>query len=294
MTEMIGPRLSDADFFGRIDTTRPGLEGIPEAVAHGDFATARRLFAAEVRRTLEPERFFRIQREFRGAHFMKEGETPEQAGERILSGELISCSTPHQFEGEVDWFINPTFNQYKEWTWQLSRHSEWGILAERYRATGDERFAAGVRPLFRELGASGARAGERRRRRDPLLAHHRGGHPHGRRVAVGAAQLLHVAAFHRRRARRLVQIGLGARLAAAQLPPHRQLADHGDERPGADRHPLPAVPRRPGLERIRLRPHGRGAGCADLSRRLAGRAIHRLSPGGHQQLPVVDRRVQRV
>ena len=105
MAEMIGPRLSDADFFGKlgtsgsIDTTRPGLEGIPEAVAHGDFATARRLFAAEVRRTLQPERFFRIQREFRGAHFMKEGETPEQAGERILSGELISCSTPHQFEG---------------------------------------------------------------------------------------------------------------------------------------------------------------------------------------------------
>ncbi|MCU0504071.1 MAG: heparinase II/III family protein, partial [Anaerolineae bacterium] len=142
MTEMIGPRLSDADFFHSIDTTRPGLEGIPEAVAHGDFATAHRLFAAEVRRTLEPERFFRIQREFRGAHFMKEGETAEQAGERILAGELISCSTPHQFVGEVDWFINPTFNQYKEWTWQLSRHSEWGILAERYRATGDERFAA--------------------------------------------------------------------------------------------------------------------------------------------------------
>ena len=133
--------LREARYERQIDTTRPGLEGIPEAVAHGDFATARRLFAAEVRRTLQPERFFRIQREFRGAHFMKEGETPEQAGERILSGELISCSTPHQFEGEVDWFINPTFNQYKEWTWQLSRHSEWGILAERYRATGDERFA---------------------------------------------------------------------------------------------------------------------------------------------------------
>jgi len=148
MESVIGPRLSDADFFGKIgkigsiDTTRPGLEGIPEAVAHGDFAAARQLFAAEVRRCLEPERFLRIQREFRGAHFMKEGETPEQAGERILSGELISCSTPHQFAGEVDWFINPTFNRYKEWTWQLSRHSEWGILAERYRATGDERFAA--------------------------------------------------------------------------------------------------------------------------------------------------------
>ncbi len=149
MTETIGPRLSDADFFAKIDTTRPGLEGIPAAVAQGDFATARRLFAAEVRRTLRPERFLRIEREFRGAHFMKEGETVEEAAERILTGELISCGTPHRFTGEVDWFSNPTFNQYREWTWQLSRHPEWAILAERYRATGDERYAEAFVRFFR-------------------------------------------------------------------------------------------------------------------------------------------------
>src|SRR5512136_2977076 len=127
---LVGPRLSDADFFDKIDTARPGLEGIPGVVARGDFAMARKLFAAEVRRTLQPERFLTVPREFRGAHFMVPGETAEQAAERILQGELISCSTPFKFEGEVDWFSNPTFNQYKEWTWQLSRHSEWGILAE--------------------------------------------------------------------------------------------------------------------------------------------------------------------
>ncbi len=137
----IGPRLSDAEFFDKIDTARPSLQDIPQAVAQGDWATARRLFAAEVRQTLRPERFFQIKRTFRGSHFMYEGETVEQAAERILSGELISCSTPHCFGETVDWFINPTFNQYKEWTWQLSRHSEWGILAQRYRETGDERFA---------------------------------------------------------------------------------------------------------------------------------------------------------
>ena len=138
---MIGPRLSDEDFFQKIDSRRPGLEEIPAAVENGDFGLARRLFAAEARRTLQPERFFRTQREFRGYNFMKPDETPEQAAERILRGELISCSTPHQFEGTVDWFSNPTFNQYKEWTWQLSRHPEWALLGERYRATGEERFA---------------------------------------------------------------------------------------------------------------------------------------------------------
>lgn len=146
---LVGPRLSDERFFGElVDTSRPGLEGIPAAVARGDYAEARRLFAAEVRRTLQPKRFFRIPRQFRGTSFMYEGETAAEAAERILRLELISTSTPHQFQGEVDWFANPTYNQYREWTWQLSRHPEWAILAERYRETGDERYAECFVRLF--------------------------------------------------------------------------------------------------------------------------------------------------
>jgi hypothetical protein len=146
---MIGPRITDTDFFQKIDPTRPGLEGIPAAVTAGDFALARKLFAAEVRASLQPERFFKIEREFRGSHFMKEGETALQAAERIVQGELISCSTPFQFVGEVDWFSNPTFNQYKEWTWQLSRHPEWAILGECYRQSGDERYAKSFVDYFK-------------------------------------------------------------------------------------------------------------------------------------------------
>ena len=146
---MIGPRLSDADFFQKIDTSRSGLEGIPAAVAAGDFGLARRLFAAEARQRLQPERFFKTKREFHSTRFMKPDETVAQAAERIISGELISCSTPYIFTGEVDWFINPTFNQYKEWTWQLSRHPEWALLAERYHETGDERFTESFVRYFR-------------------------------------------------------------------------------------------------------------------------------------------------
>ena len=138
---LIGPRITDADFFAQIDPTFPEMQKVVQAAACSDYATARRLFASAARASLQPERFFQINRAFRGRWFMYEGETPEQAAARILRGELISCSTPHTFTGEVDWFSNPTFNQYKEWTWQLSRHPEWGILAERYRATGDERYA---------------------------------------------------------------------------------------------------------------------------------------------------------
>lgn len=145
----IGPRLTDAEFYARIDTSRPGLEGIPDAVAERDFAAARRLFAAEARRSLHPERLLRIQRAFRGHSYMRKDETVAEAAERILSGELISCSTPHRFQGEADWTVNPTFNRYREWTWQLSRHPEWALLAERYRETGDERFAEAFVRFFK-------------------------------------------------------------------------------------------------------------------------------------------------
>ena len=59
MTTEHGPRLTDAQFFSeKIDTIRPGLEAIPDAVAAGDFALARQLFAADVRATLNPEHYF--------------------------------------------------------------------------------------------------------------------------------------------------------------------------------------------------------------------------------------------
>lgn len=147
---VVGPRLTDAEFFGQlIDTERPGLEMIPAAVEAGDFSSARSIFAAEVRRTLQPEKLLSNQRWYGSMGTMYPGETREEMAERALRLELISCGTPHQFTGEVDWFINPTFNQYREWTWQLSRHPEWAVLGERYRETGDERFAEGFVRLFR-------------------------------------------------------------------------------------------------------------------------------------------------
>ncbi|HLV34624.1 MAG TPA: alginate lyase family protein [Spirillospora sp.] len=147
---LTGPRLTDFDFFTQvIDTTRPGLEAIPALVKQGDFAAARRVFAAEARASLQPERYLATVRPGRRENtYMYPGESFEEAAERILRLELISCGVPMKFEGDVDWFANPTYNQYREWTWQLSRHWEWDVLAELYRQNPDERYAAGFVRLF--------------------------------------------------------------------------------------------------------------------------------------------------
>jgi hypothetical protein len=78
----IGPRLSDHDFFNRVlDTSQPELSPIREAAIEEAYATARSLFAAYVRRTVQPDRFFTIERQFRGSNFMYPGESLEEAAE---------------------------------------------------------------------------------------------------------------------------------------------------------------------------------------------------------------------
>ncbi len=53
-----------------------------------------------------------------------------------------SCGIPFHFKDrKIDWESNPTYNQYKEWPWQLSRHPEFTTLAEYYTYTKDEAVA---------------------------------------------------------------------------------------------------------------------------------------------------------
>ena len=48
----------------------------------------------------------------------------------------------HTFDGEIDWFFNPTeFTSHdNEWTWSLYRHIYWQPLARAYALTKDEKY----------------------------------------------------------------------------------------------------------------------------------------------------------
>ncbi|WP_171647168.1 heparinase II/III family protein [Paenibacillus phytorum] len=148
-THLTGPLVSDYEFFtNSIDMNLPGLEDFKKAVECEDSKNMRRLFAAHVRKSLRPDLYFSIpNHELQNAFYLP-GETMEEMGERILSLKLVSNGTPHQFTGKVDWSVNPTFNQYKEWTWQLNRHWDWEVLARLYRGTGAESYAEGLVNLF--------------------------------------------------------------------------------------------------------------------------------------------------
>ena len=137
--KLTGPLLTDSVFFVEcLDCTQPGLEGIPTAAAAGDFTACRKQFAAYARTALNTEAFFR------GVSEKQTNiNTLVEAAERACRNVLTSVGTSFDFgEGPIDWYSNPTFNKYPEWTWQLSRHPDIVNLAKAYHMTGEARYAS--------------------------------------------------------------------------------------------------------------------------------------------------------
>ena len=132
--------MTDSAFFAEcLDDTQPGLEGITDAAAVGDFAKCRKQFGAYARKALNVDAFFRG---FSEKSKQVNEESLIKAAELACRNVLTSVGTSYDFgDGPIDWYSNPTFNKYPEWTWQLSRHPDAVNLAKAYRMTGEERYA---------------------------------------------------------------------------------------------------------------------------------------------------------
>ena len=135
--------VTDERFFcEEIDQSVKGLEGIGDRFKTEGLSAAEKQFADFIRGFLTPEKYFRIPYYGRENSWARKDEDDFQAAERILTGELCSVGYFTKFPDtkSVIWDSNPTANEYKEWTWQLSRHHEWRCLGRCYRETGDERY----------------------------------------------------------------------------------------------------------------------------------------------------------
>jgi len=137
-------------FCEELNTSVPGLEGIDQVFRNEGTAAAEKQFADFIRGYLKPEMYFRIPYYGRENAWARKDEDDFQAAERILTGELCSVGYFTKFPDtkSVKWRENPTANQYKEWTWQLSRHHEWRCLGRCYRETGDERYTQAFIDFF--------------------------------------------------------------------------------------------------------------------------------------------------
>ena len=144
-----GTKLTDGEFFGSLINTRiSGLENIALCANRGDYREARKILADYVRENLEPDIFFSAKQYFLTDHCMADGETDRQAADRICRYKFVVCGMPYQFEDEMDWNHNPTFNEYQQWPVGLNRHYEFCFLAKAYNETGNKKYAECFAGLF--------------------------------------------------------------------------------------------------------------------------------------------------
>lgn len=144
--------MKEEEFFHTcLNLDYDGMEAVKKEVCIGNYDGAKKELAAHIRKRLSPDRFFTIPYEKPENYFKLSGETDEQACQRLVKGEtMVSVGVPCSFgePGKIDWRANPTFNQYKEWTWQFNRHHELKLLAHQYNQVKDERYAAAAARLF--------------------------------------------------------------------------------------------------------------------------------------------------
>ncbi|MBO5109843.1 MAG: alginate lyase family protein [Clostridia bacterium] len=119
----------------------PGLENLGKIYETEGTAAAEKCFADYVRANLPYDKFFSMPYAPDENEWRMKGEDDLVTGEKILALNIMSCKHAHQYEGGVvDWNLNPTYNGFPEWTYQVNRHHEWRLLGKLYRETGDERY----------------------------------------------------------------------------------------------------------------------------------------------------------
>ena len=127
----------------------PGFPGIEDVLGSNSFVPS---FSSFIRDYLDAtrDRFFSIPYEVPENVYKLPGESDKAACDRIAEGTLVSVGIPSAFGStkNVDWHSNPTYNGYKEWTWQLSRHNDIKLLAHEYMLTGDKKYSSAASDLI--------------------------------------------------------------------------------------------------------------------------------------------------
>lgn len=133
-----GQELTDVFFFKAINLDYPGLESVKVSVERGNYSDAKKKYIAYIKNRRNPVWLF----DWRMTLSEKRNTAANiQEADRYAKNELVSCGIWHQFGNKVNWKLNPTNNNYNEWTWQLNRHTFWLTMGRAYWRTGDERYA---------------------------------------------------------------------------------------------------------------------------------------------------------
>lgn len=121
------------ELLDRLDYTIPGMEAAGRLYHDKKYEECMAATAEHFRTRTSPGYLFT-------AEDLKQLDDPltlTEAGE-VMEHRIYG----HHFEGEIDWFFNPTdeTSRDNEWSWSLYRHVYWQPLARAYALTGDEAY----------------------------------------------------------------------------------------------------------------------------------------------------------
>jgi len=134
---VVGPRLTDEEFFGALNFDTPGLERVKTATATGDWAAARREYVAYLKSLPHPWHF-----DWKSKPTQPQTKPNTRGADEAMARRFVVCSVPYDFKGgDIDWTVNPTNPVNNEWVWQFSRHGFWTTLGRAYWDTLDEKYA---------------------------------------------------------------------------------------------------------------------------------------------------------
>lgn len=133
-------RLTDERFFTEvIDCSIPELNEVRKSFVSGDTAAAEKKFADYVKKVF-PNKKAKPE-----SHYYVEtlGDPDEfKYADMICDGYVCVLDVLHKFEnGVIDWYHNPTYNGYVEFTYHLQYHNDMHVLSKVYEQTKDEKYA---------------------------------------------------------------------------------------------------------------------------------------------------------
>ena len=137
LTTREGPWITDDELFAALNLDHPGLEKVKALVETKDLETAKHEFAQYLRQRKRP--VWRIDPYARPKHDKRPEGVDTREADLNLVRNVTSVGVRHQFDGEIDWNLNPI--DYREWPWQLNRHHGWVALSRAYWDTGEEKYA---------------------------------------------------------------------------------------------------------------------------------------------------------
>lgn len=140
--------MKSGDFSGLFNPDYPGVAAICDKTGNEAVKAAASFFRKHLEST--EKRLFSIPYEKPENVYKLPSESDEEACRRLCGGTVVSVGVPSAFGSpdKVDWHSNPTYNGYREWTWQLSRHNGIKMLAHQYILTGDKSLSKAAEALL--------------------------------------------------------------------------------------------------------------------------------------------------